>query len=301
MVVDLSIMKHRVILGSIIGGLGNQMFQYAFYQYVSCVENRALYCNLSDFKKYQLHQGYELEKVFELEINNKGSNKLYRRLQFLRIFNKLLWKMFQKNLTFGGQYFVERYFALPDSFHKSKRVTKFVDGYFQTYKYIHYLEKKEIFTFKFRHDISTVEAKYLDGETVSIHVRGGDYTNNTKDYKLFGNVCDSAYYQRALNYIHEKVVSPRFLVFTDDRTYAKAILPDGFKFEICDVNRGEDSFRDMLLMSHCSHNVIANSSFSWWGAYLNKNPAKEVVAPSNWFNDKNYKQNEIVPKMWKRL
>ena len=133
--------------------------------------------------------------------------------------------------------------------------------------------------------------------SVSIHVRRGDYLNGYY-YETLGKICDIAYYQRAIGTIKERVDNPHFYIFSDDPDYVTENLTiENATF--VNFNRGNDSWQDMYLMSQCKHNIIANSTFSWWGAWLNNNPQKVVVAPSHWFA--NMDNDEIVLPEWIRL
>lgn len=145
--------------------------------------------------------------------------------------------------------------------------------------------------------MSKTEEELLQGNVVSIHIRGGDYITSKKDNALFGNICTSNYYKNAIEHIKNSLKDPIFLIFTNDKDYAVQLL-NGESFQIVDWNNGKESFRDMYLMSLCKHNIIANSSFSWWGAWLNQNDSKIVIAPNRWFNDSGIDQNDITPNNW---
>jgi hypothetical protein len=134
---------------------------------------------------------------------------------------------------------------------------------------------------------------------ISLHVRRGDYVHNSNTLATHG-LCSLDYYQTAINYITERVAQPNFFIFSDDITWVKDNLKVDFKCRFVDHNHGTESYNDMRLMSLCQHHIIANSSFSWWAAWLNPNHKKIVIAPRQWFvNDNNV--SDLFPQNWVKL
>lgn len=179
---------------------------------------------------------------------------------------------------------------------------QFFIGCFQSYKYFE--EYRELILQEFNFSMKSLSEKTKEladvinrCESVCIHVRRGDYLNGYY-YELLGKVCNKDYYKRAVEIIKENVNNPCFFVFSDDLDYVKANLKMENAVSVS-FNRYNDSWQDMYLMSICKHNIIANSTFSWWGAWLNKNPNKIVVAPNRWFADKT--DDEIIPTGWLRI
>jgi len=121
-----------------------------------------------------------------------------------------------------------------------------------------------------------------NNKSVSIHIRRGDYLWS-RNVEQRGGICTKMYYENAVRHIEDKLGDCKFYVFTDDPNWAKSEFCEK-KYKIIDWNIGEKSYIDMYLMSLCKHNIIANSSFSWWGAWLNENPDKIVVCPTKWYN-----------------
>lgn len=162
-----------------------------------------------------------------------------------------------------------------------------IDGYFQSC--IHLKEyKKEIikeFTFK-QHILSKCKLEINRyPNPVSIHVRRGDYVAHPNYW-----VVTPEYIQEALNQFNDDEYT--FLVFSDDIEWCKQVFPEGVVFI-----EGNNQFEDLCMMSLCNHNVIANSTYSWWGAFLNQTPNKKVIAPENWFTNKKNIFN-LYPKEW---
>ncbi len=283
-----------MIIGQIIGGLGNQMFQYAFYKYLAFTKKCELKLDLVSFDNYALHNGYELESVFALGNQIATQDEVKRFKSKYPLLFKIENKLFNKNFICGVNHYKENKFYIDEKIYDKNIKDFYVEGYFQTYKYIQELDQN---LFQFQTKLSETEKELLQSNVVSIHIRGGDYITSKKDSALFGNICTLDYYKNAIEYIKNSVKNPIFLIFTNDKDYAIQLL-NGENFKIVDWNSGKESFRDMYLMSLCKYNIIANSSFSWWGAWLNKNDSKIVIAPNKWFNDNSINQNDITPSGW---
>ncbi|WP_321283955.1 alpha-1,2-fucosyltransferase [uncultured Vibrio sp.] len=134
--------------------------------------------------------------------------------------------------------------------------------------------------------------------SVGVHVRRGDYTNFTQSLGL----CDAGYYQKATQHLQLQIENPKFYVFTDDPHWAHTDLNlGGAPFQVVDHNLGQADYEDMRLMSNCRHLIIANSSFSWWGAWLANHPGKIVIAPKNWFVHDEVPAEDRVPSAWLRM
>jgi hypothetical protein len=151
-----------------------------------------------------------------------------------------------------------------------------------------------------------IAAQINQMNAVSLHVRRGDYAKVSQTTANQG-LCSLDYYYSAIKYVAERVDNPYFFIFSDDIAWVKSNLKTDFPFRYIDHNQGIESYNDMRLMSLCKHNIIANSTFSWWGAWLNSNPDKLVVAPKAWFANTNlvsdYKQfmNDLIPFNWVKL
>ena len=181
----------------------------------------------------------------------------------------------------------------------------FLNGYFQSYKYYEGYETlvKEIFKFpqyKLDEFNNGILCRIKETTSISIHIRRGDFINDKKTQAFHGN-CSIDYYLKAINYFVSSFSDFQLIFFSDDSEWVKE------KFEILpypklfiDHNKGENNWKDMFLMSSCSHNIIANSSFSWWAAWLNNNPNKTVIAPKNWFATE-IETDDLIPDQWIRL
>lgn len=287
------------------GGLGNVMFQYAL---VNAFLQKGFTAFLFVSDANVEHNGYELEKVFP-RTSQWGNLKLYQILYY-----KLLQQI--RKIKYRKKYFPHKILLYPfKGIHRTKYPIlfypelfentnhKYYVGPFQSYKFFDCCERRirDLYVFdtsKLSESTKTMEKRIIQTNSVSIHVRRGDYMNDFY-IKILGAICDMDYYSRAIKYIKSELGdNVHFFIFSDDKEYAQ----DLFQSEIIsfvDFNIGLDSWQDMYLMSKCKHNIIANSTFSWWGAWLNRNPQKIVVAPSKWLSYMDH--DDLVPSEWKRL
>lgn len=285
-----------MIIVRFMGGVGNQMFQYAVYKRFF-LKGRTVTADLSWYAlNGNLNRKFELE---QLGINLKQCTKLHRYIYSED--SRLAIDRIRRRLTGCKRlYYREEqvnWFQYDEEIYKRKNV--YLDGYWQNRLYFRDIEKKIISDFDFsRIDLKFNNMRYLErireSEAISIHVRGGDYLNRN-NIRLYGNICTSRYYEQAIRVIKGKVDDPVFFVFSNDIEYAKSLL----SFENCvfvEGNTENDALEEMKLMINCKHNIIANSSFSWWAATINQNPEKIVIAPQRWMNIEN--QIDIVADGW---
>jgi len=284
----------------IYNGLGNQMSQYAFY-----LQKKKINKNTYFIPFCHDHNGLELEDVFGLDL------KLTFRQRLLYVlFRILLTQKFgivNRIISRGLNFFDIRiqkenfdYNFKSDYMKPSKGITFYYGGW-HTEKYFVEEAKQLILAFKFKGNLGEVNEKYAiditNSNSVSIHVRRGDFMNSL-NIGLFGGVATKAYFEEAIKFISKKISNPKFYVFSNDMDWVKMNL---HITNVCYVtcNSGKDSWKDMSLMSLCKHNIIPNSTFSWWGAWLNNNSQKIVVCPSKFLN--NDICSEIYPDSWIKL
>jgi hypothetical protein len=181
------------------------------------------------------------------------------------------------------------------------KLNAYYDGYWQCYHYVddvrNILLDELLIPQKFYQKHMGLIQKMQDSESVAIHIRRGDYINIKANSMLF-EVCDVNYYNLAIKEVIKGCDNPLFFIFTQDKLWAR----ENFKGENVFFVGDNSAIDDMLLMSHCKHNIIANSTFSWWGAWLNKNPNKIIIAPKKWYkgNMNNHTIN-LLPKNWIRV
>lgn len=282
---------------NILGGLGNQMFQYALALAIKnrCEDNVRI--DPRAFRGYPIHNGYELKRIFKVSIPEATVGEVmkvaypflnYRIWQLCRLLPKRKSMRYEwKSMAYNERVF-------------TNTKNEYLIGYWQTERYFYPIrwEILKAFTFPSFEPGSKNESlgKELQQEnSVALHIRRGDYLEigNTS------GICTIDYYKKAIAHIKEKVSPKVYSVFSDDIDWCigqfGAIISDS-DIRYVNWNKGKESFRDMQLMSLCKHNIIANSSFSWWGAWLNQNPEKIVIAPSLWMNSEGW--SEIIPDDW---
>lgn len=286
----------------ILGGLGNQMFQYAFY---IAMKNRfpeqKVVIDISCFKGYNLHNGFELNRIFDVNYQVATAKEI--KDSAYPYFNYKFWKYGKYILPRRKTMYIEKDFLHYDDHVFDDNGKVYFDGYWQNILYFKKYQNviNKIFTFKpFNEDRNIRLSKRISScSCLSIHIRRSDYLK----HKLYKGLCNLDYYKKAISYVKEKHTIDMACIFSDDIPWCKEfILPLLDKEEIIfvDWNTGETSYRDMQLMSICKYNIIANSSFSWWGAWLNDNTDKLVVAPKKWINRKsNFEMN--MDKDWIRI
>jgi len=277
------------------GGLGNQMFQYAFAKGLEKKSKLIAYFDMSFFKK-RYARAYELS-IFGIDLNKAES--IYDRFRM-----GILWKFRRKLKQFLGlNIYLEPCYEFSEEVYNIKEET-YVEGFYQSEKYFEDIkdEIRKEFTFKIEFDEKNkqVADEIKNSKSVSLHIRRGDYVSKKRYQNMFA-ACSLDYYKNAVEIITKGQKDFKLFIFSDDIQWVKENLNLPYESVYIDFNKGADSFRDMQLMSLCKHNVIANSSFSWWGAWLNSNPEKIVIAPKTWFNDEDICERDMIPQSWIRI
>lgn len=279
-----------------IGGLGNQMFQYAFYL---SLKNRFpnVKADLMAYDEYKLHNGYELEAVFNVKLDQLSKTEASF---FLENDRRWLIRKLRKIFKLRIPLFYERREFKYDKYIVEDPSSLYYIGYWQCSAYFHQYREELLSNFTYRRTLNESSrelSKIIEhSNSISVHVRRGDYINNA----LLGGICDVAYYETARTTIETMVPDPVYIVFSNDIAWCKRNLRLKNVF-FSDGNSGSDSAADLHLMSLCKHNIIANSSFSWWGAWLNRNEQKIVIAPKKWVNSEDAELLDVVPDSWIRI
>lgn len=283
-----------MITTKLIGGLGNQMFQYAAGRRAAYVNNTSLklditgYDNQKDITKreYMLH----IFRIDEQFVTKEEIAEFKKPISLLARFFSRQIPLYVKEKYF---HFDPKVLSAPDN--------AYLEGYWVSEKYFEDISdviRKE-FTFKSKPDRKNRELlKQISAcNSISIHVRRGDYVTDRDTHKFHG-VCGLDYYKKAVSYIIGKVINPVFFIFSDDSGWCKDNLHLHYQTKYVTHNLSINHCEDMRLMSACKHNIIANSSFSWWGAWLNENPDKTVIAPRQWFRDMTINTTTFIPDSW---
>lgn len=287
-----------MIIIKIKGGLGNQLFQYALGRSVEIKTGKKVKFDLSWYKQFPQRK-YRLDKF-----NTRVDVANFFEIIQLRKFEKkdgrryLPFNLISKNRAI---HIKENDFGFKAELLNIKQDT-YLDGNWQSYKYFDAIEEilsKEIaLEEKTGEDFNKILKKINNSNSVSLHIRRGDYT--TKKVQQVLKLCAPEYYRKAVDLTQTKVINPTFFIFSDDIEWAKKNLKIDFPMIFVSNGNFKD-YEELILISKCKHNIIVNSSFSWWGAWLNNNPNKIVTAPKNWFRDKTMNIKDLTPNSWIKI
>lgn len=289
-----------MIIVRIIGGLGNQLFQYALGRHLALIHRTELKLDLSGFERYKLHK-YSLwpfniqEKVASAEelaffgVRNRG------------LLERVVRRIVRRPPRFPRTYIREKGFFFDPAVLKLGDGV-YLDGHWQSEKYFKNIEgllRSEL-TLKPPLEGKNLElAKQIENcEAVSIHVRRGDFISNPKRLKFHG-VCEMDYYLRCVERLTGTIGEPNFFVFSDEPEWCHTNVNLGYPTTIVSHNGVNGNYEDLRLMSLCKHHILANSTFSWWGAWLSRHGEKKVFAPRKWIvNDNTIKVTDVIPAEW---
>lgn len=292
-----------MIIVKLIGGLGNQMFQYAAGRQLAHVHHTDLLVDTSflesnpngAYTKRELElSAFNLDlkiatsddiKRFNIERSNKFSRALQRHLPVL--FTNLY-------AAESGVSYQKEFLNYPKN--------SYLDGFWQSEMYFKSIEAILIKEFSPRDPINDENQRWIEKisscESVSLHIRRGDYVTSKNAQEHHGNL-DLEYYSKALKMVKENCSKDfEVFVFSDDLEWCRANLKLNDPVYFVDANQDRNFHLDLYLMSHCKHNIIANSSFSWWAAWLNQYKNKYVIGPANWFSDKTIDIKDLIPPTW---
>ena len=282
------------------GGLGNQLFQYATYLYLKTHHPELkVFPDLFAYRYDAYHNGIEVQKIFDIDFKEEiGQIEKYRienhprKSEFRRIARLCGLK------AQGYKTIYDRDADSPASLDLllQKHAHILLAGFFQNPSFAETVSAELLDQFNPNKYLSEECERVLAGiegrVSVSLHIRRGDYLN-IPQYQVFNGL---DYYKRSINYFRDRFHSPVFLIFSNDPDWVRNHLELELDSIPVTCNQGVNSYRDLLMMARCNHNIIANSSFSWWGAWLNNNPDKTVICPTEWFKGK--MSSSVVPKSW---
>ena len=278
------------------GGLGNQMFQYAAARALSIKRNIPFKIDFDDPYKF-VERELNLS-AFDLEVQAASWLELYKCKPKRRI-EKRLWMLAGKDptcrlYTENGDYtFDPGFFTCPDG--------AYLSGFWQTEKYFSDIEDTIRSDFKFSIAPSGKNEEWLQQisscRAVSVHVRRGDVINVAKTNKIYGTITP-LYYKKAMDTMMQSFNDCEFFFFSDDIEWVKENIKTEFPAYYVDANDDAHNYEDLRLMSKCKHHIIANSSFSWWGAWLNPGKHKKVIAPAKWMSTKSISDTDHIPPSW---
>ena len=289
------------------GGIGNQMFQYAAARRLALATGAPLKLDLGWFtiippgdtpRQYELQAFNSVQDVASpKEVKALRGVDIARWPKLVKRFLNSTGLLLKKSLVTEKQYHFD-----PDILQLHGDV--YLDGFWQSVKYFADVEDviRKDFTVKpaSAPDNERMAETIQGAEAVSIHVRRGDYITNQAAVQYHG-VSSMDYYRAGISEMTARVKNPHYFVFSDDPEWVKSNLKADAALTHIGQNGPDKGYVDLRLMSLCKHHIIANSSFSWWGAWLSTNPDKIVIAPKRWFNRDDIDTSDLIPQGWLRL
>jgi len=283
-----------VILVYLEGGLGNQLFQYAAGRALADFHQASLKLVIRGYSRFKESRIYKLHHY-----NIAATVATSRQEWLIRLSNPLRYlgpwhqrpRIVERRFRFNPEIL-----AAPDNV--------CLAGHWQSEKYFLAIESILHHEFTLKNDLDGENLRFsrLISQTsaVSLHIRRGDYVSDPAKLAFHG-CCPPDYYRAAIDQMRELVDSPHLFVFSDDLDWAERHLVTGCPTTFVRHNGEARDYEDLRLMSQCQHHIIANSSFSWWGAWLCKNPGKQVIAPKNWFDGAKNDTSDLIPASWMQL
>ncbi len=286
-----------MIIAKLSGGLGNQMFQYAAARALA-EKNRCTLRLETQFYKQSKNRIFDLNNfnISAKEISVFDIYKFYKSSKYY--FSDLLLNKNRFNENHPSVY-KEKYFQFDSEFFKQKQPL-ILDGYWQSEKYFSLIAAIIMKEFQWINEDKFKDFPLLNKicncNSVSIHLRKGDYLSNPLISAIHGIVPDE-YYLSAIKLLKSKTKIDKIYIFSDDHKATDAFIHE-HGIGINASGTSTDTMLDFYLLQKCKHNIIANSSFSWWSAWLNPNPDKIVIAPKRWFVDESKDISDLFPPTW---
>lgn len=295
----------KVVTTSLYGGLGNQLFQYAAARALAARCAVPLVLDLSWFDNIPSSDAITPRNY---ALSPFALNARVQSIGFYTQPQSLLKKAFRRMLrqlglpSTGGVYFEKSFGFDPNVNTLSPPVC--LNGHWQSLKY--FSDAQDLIRAEIGRvgDLSeksrALHTEISSTDAICLHVRRGDYVTN-KNAAQFHGLCSMDYYRQGVQITSAELKNPHGYVFSDDPEWVRHNLDVGLDFTVVDVNGPDDAHQDLWLMAACKNFVIANSSLSWWGAWLGAYPHKRVVAPLAWFKDAQRDTRDLIPGDWVRL
>jgi hypothetical protein len=279
------------------------MFQYSIGRKLSLIHGARLKVDISAFEKDPLRSymlgnfNINVENATQKEIQNLCDNRSSRIKSAFSSITRLLNKEHASHIR-------ER-----DTFLFDEKVLHmlgdlYLEGYWQTEKYFADIGRLIRDEFEVTPPLIGKNKELFElikkTNSVSIHIRRGDYVTAESARNILGPL-DAEYYYRCVDYINNRVNNPHYFLFSDDPNWVFSNFKIHHPVTIIDNNSIDECYEDLRLMKQCKHHIIANSTFSWWGAWLSPIQDKIVLAPKNWHADKNRKTHDLIPTSWTRI
>lgn len=284
------------VVARITGGLGNQLFQYAMGRALAARHSARLLLDLSHYEAAgtHTHRGFELAAFkTRFDVATGADLAPFRPSLVKRV-------LARTGLASGPRVLHQRGFGFnPEALGVEPPI--YLDGTWQSEQYFtmcsEALRTEVTLNSALSGEAAALANRLYSQCSISVHVRRGDYAHDPKTRDYHG-LLSMAYYTGAIQWMLERLPEARFFVFSDEPQWAREHLRADAPVTVLPVRSGPE---DLMLMAQCRHHIIANSSFSWWGAWLNPSDAKLVVAPRRWFADASIRTNDLLPATWTRL
>jgi len=286
-----------MIIVQLKGGLGNQLFQYAAGYSLAKYHNTTVKVDIDELLVKNDHdtvRDYELQHLIEppLIATQQEVDEMVHQPTIVRYFQKTL-------PPFKRKIYKEKAFEFDENFWNAGS-NIYLKGYRQSEKYfkpyISDIKQKFLLKEHLVEHLQPLVKELNERQSISIHIRRGDYLQ--QHIKEYHGVLGQQYYQNAITKINAEISDPFYFIFSDNINWVKSNLKFEGEIRFISGELTSDHYEDFYLMSQCKHNIIANSSFSWWAAYLNQNARKKVVAPKNWFANTNLNTKDLIPESW---
>lgn len=287
-----------MIISRIYGGIGNQLFQYAAGRYISDPLGTIPKLDINEYNLKYVKGTKRTFGIHELNLpwrplskNEKKIASLYHNRITRKIFSNWPWELTREKQAY----------RLQDISGKSNKDI-YLDGYWQCFDYAKFVipeisGKMHQMYESMPPEIRQLADKMGKNNSVSVHFRRGDYANDEKISSIHG-IMNNNYYRNAIDHICERFTDVKFYIFSDEPDWVKSNFSHKCKFHYVENQKLFPDYYDLVLMSMCKHNIIANSSFSWWGAALNSSKNKQVIYPSQWIKGIKTKETDLMPEDW---
>ena len=299
-------MTNKIIM-KLAGGLGNQMFQYALGRRLSLERNFRLYLDPNGLQNYAAPRKYKLNRFnisatlvnreFTLNLPTRILTSASQKTKFdflkiaYKIFPRTIYQIKEKNLSYD-----------PECLNISRSC--YLNGYWQNEKYFIAIKETLIKDFSLTSRLSTENNPFYESifreQAISVHIRRGDYVSNKENLSYY-SICDINYYKEAISILLRSIKNPHLFIFSDGIPWVKENLEFPLPVTYVEGNSVDQDIEELFLMTQCKYHVIANSSFSWWGAWLCTYPGQIVIAPKHWFIDDGMNKQLELPEQWIRI
>jgi len=294
-----------MIIVRLLGGLGNQMFQYAFGRKLAHLHHTNI-----GFELDGLFAGEDIRSEYKLNIFGIEQPRI-PFAQTIKHRRKTMYKSTLLNNIYKKIYgYVDihelGHFAFNENFIKNSAQNAYVRGLWQSEKYFQDISGIIRSELQIKIPPNSSNQKIIDEinlseNAISLHIRRGEFANKNQYNDTIGTI-DMSYYDNAISLLVKKYNNTEFFIFSDDIAWCKTEFNNLDRpITFIDFNDALTDYEDLRLMSLCKHNIIANSTFSWWGAWLNQNPDKIVIAPKKWFSGWDYNTKDLIPENWIRI